>query len=254
MGTEPLVSDRSAGGGRRALPEGSESAWISATREFLGKCIAATHLREHASSLNGAGPGWNGVLDACVLEALDRFRHDLARFGLTPDSPAKLFQRLQLAPNLLATFFYRLNHALYRREMGFLPDVLAVVARLLTGTEIYYSSEIGPGLKLIHGVGTVIGAGCRIGSRFTVYQGVTIGDKLGKETGRRPVIENEVIVSAGAKILGPITIGSRTVIGANAVVTRSLPGRCMAGGLPTHLKVANITDEQFEHYVRSIRG
>ena len=88
------------------------------------------------------------------------------------------------------------------RGIAEVPDAVSVLSRWMTGVEIYYSAEIGPGLKIIHGLGTVIGAGCRVGSHFTIYQGVTLGDKLAPETGpgARPVIGDHVIASVGCSV------------------------------------------------------
>jgi len=107
---------------------------------------------------------------------------------------------------------------------------------------------------VIHGVGTVIGSMCRVGSHFTAYQNVTIGDKLGRDTGKRPEVGDYVIATAGAQILGSVTVGSRSVIGANAVVLRSLPERCVAAGVPARVVVADLSDEAFGEFWASIKG
>jgi serine O-acetyltransferase len=185
---------------------------------------------------------------------LGLFATDLARWGIPPESPEQLFNRLQLSLSLQATLFYRVSHQLYISGISFWPDVLSTASRILSGVEVYYSADIGSGLKLIHGVGTVIGAKSRIGRNFTVFQGVTIGDKLGAETGGRPQIGDDVILSAGAQVLGPVTIGSKTIVGANAVVIRSTPGRCVVAGVPAELKAKGLSDERFNEFVRAIKG
>ena len=169
---------------------------VAEAREFVRVCLSTTPLREHSRILDSEAGAGQRVPEGCVLEALEQFDTDLARWNLDFSSPKDLFRRLHLAPNLQATFFYRLNHVLYMNGVALVPDVIVVLARLLSGMVIYYSAEIGPGLKVIHGLGTVIGAGCEIGSRFTVYHGVTIGDKLGRQTGGRPVIGDDVVASA----------------------------------------------------------
>jgi serine O-acetyltransferase len=224
------------------------------TLEFLHAALLATPLRPHAGSFE---PGRaRAELEGVLVEALEAFETDLARWGLVFETPGELLGRLGLAPHLQATFLYRLCRALFLRNVEELPDVIATLSRLLSGMEIYYSAAIGPGLKIIHGLGTVIGAHCRIGSGFTIYQGATIGDKLGRQTGpdARPVIGDRVIVSAGASVLGPVTVGSETMIAANAVVLDSLPARCVAAGLPAQLKVENLSDEAFRQFWSSIGG
>lgn len=196
------------------------------------------------------------MLKDSFVESLAEFAPDLGRWNWRFEDPKKLFERLLLAPNLQAAYFYRLSHALFVREVELLPDVIAALSRWMTGVEIYYSAKIGPGLKVIHGLGTVIGARSRIGSHFTVYQGVTIGDKLGKQTGldQRPEIGDYVIACAGAAILGPIRIGDNTIIGVNSLVLDSLPSRCIAVGSPAEVKLDNLSDEAFQEYWTAIRG
>jgi serine O-acetyltransferase len=104
--------------------------------------------------------------------------------------------------------------------------------------------------------GTVIGAHSKIGNNFTVFQGVTIGDKISKRTGQdqRPRIGDYVVACAGVAILGPITIGEKTLIGANSVVLNSLPARCIAVGSPARVEVENLTDNDFFKFVSAFKG
>jgi serine O-acetyltransferase len=105
-------------------------------------------------------------------------------FGInTPAKSAMSIEQLRFHLNLQATYFYRVSHALWQRGIQWVPDVIGTVSKQITGLEIYYSAKIGPGLKIIHGVGAVIGAMCTVGSQFTIYQGATFGDKLGRDTG-----------------------------------------------------------------------
>lgn len=231
-----------------------EERFVSESLEFVRTCVSQTPLRRHADLFSLERANANQALKDCVSEGLARFRSDLARWQLAIESPEELFERLVLAPNLQATFFYRMSRALHLGNVELIPDVVATLSRLLTGMEIYYSADIGPGLKIIHGLGSVIGAKCKIGSHFTMYQSVTIGDKLGKQTGKRPTIGDYVIASAGVQVLGPVTIGAETIIGANSVVLRSLPGRCIAAGVPAQVKVADLSEEKFLEFLDSIKG
>jgi serine O-acetyltransferase len=219
---------------------------------FIRSCIEATPLNVESARFGRdcASP----EIQAALAEGFEAFQSDLERFRLRFENPSLLFDHLRLAPNLQATYFYRVSHALWLRKITRVPDVLAAVAKQLSGLEIYYSANIGPGLKVIHGVGTVIGAMCTVGSHFTVYQNVTIGDKLGRDTGKRPKLGDYVIATVGAKILGPITVGSRSVIGANAVVLESLPDRCVAAGVPARVVIADLSDEAFGEYWTSLKG
>ena len=233
----------------------TDEDYIGQALQFLRTCVSSTPLKKYESLFEG-GHDANDALRDCLMEGLSSFQPDLERWGLTIDSPEIFFDRLLLAPNLQATYLYRVCRALHLRDVDIVPNVLAAVSQLLTGVQIYYSANIGPGLKVIHGHGTIIGAGCRIGSHFTIYQNVTVGDRLGKDsgTGKRPVIGDYVIASAGAQILGPITIGFKTIIGANAVVIHSLPARCIAAGIPAKVKVADMEEERFLDFWQASKG
>jgi len=235
---------------------GDAEKFAEEARSFLAACLAASPQQRFQSLFERQNVEAGGDLWRALSESRDDFAPDLARVQLELGAPEQLFERLLLAPTLLAVYLYRLSHALFVRDVKLGPDVVSALSRWMTGAEIYYSAEIGPGFKLIHGLGTVIGARCRAGSHFTMYQGATLGDKLGKQTGldARPVIGDYVIVSAGASVLGPVTVGSKTVIGANAVVLDSLPGRCVAAGIPARVKVEDLSDAAFEEFWSSIRG
>src|SRR5262245_55397507 len=126
-----------------ASSSGSRCAWVTESLDFLHMCLAMTPLAEYSRLLELEARDRPGLPAGCVREALEAFGSDLARWDLRPESPAELFRRLQLAPNLQATFFYRLSRAAYEHRVELLPDIIGVMARILCGTEIYYSAEIG---------------------------------------------------------------------------------------------------------------
>ena len=232
----------------------TERTVITESAEFFRSCLSSTPLRRYAELFELERVVSDSAFKDCLLDGFADFTVDLARWQLRFEEPKDLFEQLPLAAQLEATYFYRVSHACFLRGVEQLPHVIAALSRLLTGTEIYFSAEIKPGLKLIHGLGCVIGTGCQVGSDFTVYQGVTIGDKLGRHTGKQPVIGDRVIVSAGTQVLGPVTIGSETVIGANSVVLDSVPGRCVVAGVPAQVKIANLSDEAFGEFWTAIKG
>jgi serine O-acetyltransferase len=223
-----------------------------AIREWL---LASPHSRYATEFTEDGFLKTEGNIES-MGRTLSLFKTDLLRWNWRTGISEDVFEKLVLAPNLLAVFFYRLSHELFKTRAAMTPDILAALARWMTGVEIYYSAEIGKGLKVIHGLGTVVGAGSKIGDFFTIYQGVTIGDRLGRESGldKRPVIGDYVIASAGCTIMGPLRIGSRSIIGANAVVLQSLPGNCIAAGCPATIRKENISEEIFHEYWKSIKG
>ena len=141
-----------------------------------------------------------------------------------------------------AMLFYRLSHWLVNRRIPFLPRALSQFARFLTGIEIHPGATIGSGLFIDHGMGVVIGETSDIGDNVTLFQGVTLGG-TGKQRGKRhPTIGSHVVVGAGAKVLGPITVGDYVKIGANSVVLQDVPDHSTVVGIPG--RIVRIKDER----------
>ena len=139
---------------------------------------------------------------------------------------------LLLYSGVHALLAYRLSHKLYEKESFLAARAISQVARFITGIEIHPGATIGKGLMIDHGMGVVIGETTVIGDNCTIYQGVTLGG-TGKDVGKRhPTLGNNVMVGAGAKVLGPFTIGDNTKIAANAVVLVEMPNNCTAVGIP----------------------
>jgi serine O-acetyltransferase len=136
---------------------------------------------------------------------------------------------------LHAVWFYRINHGLWDRGFLLLGRWLSQWARLWTGIEIHPGAQIGRRLFIDHGMGVVIGETAIVGDDVTLYQGVTLGG-TGKEKGKRhPTIEDRVVVGDGAKILGNITVGKNSRIGAGSVVLRNVPDDSTVVGVPGHI-------------------
>jgi serine O-acetyltransferase len=139
--------------------------------------------------------------------------------------------------------FHRVAHALERIRVPVLPRLLMTIARMLGGIEIHPSARIGRGLFIDHGMGVVIGETAVLGHNVTIFQGVTLGG-TGKEKGKRhPTIGDNVVIGAGAKVLGNITIGSDSMIGANAVVIKDVPPHSTVVGVPG--RITRIKDRHF---------
>ncbi|MFZ5799886.1 MAG: serine O-acetyltransferase EpsC [Candidatus Omnitrophota bacterium] len=127
---------------------------------------------------------------------------------------------------------YRIARALLKIKIPFLPRALSQLARFFTGIEIHPGATIGKGLFIDHGMGVVIGETSILGDNITLYQGVTLGG-TGKEKGKRhPTLGNNVVIGTGAKVLGNITIGDNSYIGANAVVIKDVPANSTVVGVP----------------------
>ena len=155
-----------------------------------------------------------------------------------------LLEVLLTYPGLHALVFHRIAHALDRVKAPVLPKLLMTAARLVTGVEIHPAATIGRGLFIDHGAGVVIGETAVIGDNVTLFQGVTLGG-TGKERGKRhPTIGNNVVVGAGAKILGNITVGHHSMVGANAVVIRDVPEDSTVVGVPG--RITRTKDRHFE--------
>lgn len=135
-------------------------------------------------------------------------------------------------PGLQALSLYRFAHQLYQLNLPFVPRLISHIARFLTGIEIHPGATIGRGVFIDHGMGVVIGETAIVGDYALIYQGVTLGG-TGKETGKRhPTLGENVIVGAGAKVLGNLTLGNNVRIGAGSVVLRDVPSDCTVVGIP----------------------
>ncbi|ALM56068.1 serine acetyltransferase [Staphylococcus equorum] len=134
-----------------------------------------------------------------------------------------------------AVWSHLIAHELYRKKKYILARLISQVARFFTGIEIHPGAKIGKRLFIDHGMGVVIGETCNIGNNVTIYQGVTLGG-TGKERGKRhPDIGDNVLIAAGAKVLGDIKIDSNVNIGANSVVLNSVPSYSTVVGIPGHI-------------------
>ena len=143
-----------------------------------------------------------------------------------------LIEVVLLYPGFHVLVYHRVAHWLYRRGRFFLARLVSQRARRRTGIEIHPGAQIGPGLFIDHGMGIVVGETAVIGANCTVYHHVTLGG-TGKDVGKRhPTIGDNVLIGAGATILGPVTIGHNTRVAAGSVVLKDLPENVTAAGVP----------------------
>lgn len=185
--------------------------------------------------------GWKNTtyLKECSLvfdndiysKALETFLYDYKKWFPNDDCVDR--QKLLLTPQLHGILAYRIASLWYRSldtptNTLAQQDIVSNIGRINSLSEIYYSANIGQGLKINHGIGTVIGARCVIGNDCIIHQNVTFGDK---HSGR-PILGDNCIVYAGAMIIGNITIGNNCIIGANSVVMDSFPDESVIAGCP----------------------
>ncbi|AKE40805.1 Serine acetyltransferase [Corynebacterium kutscheri] len=137
---------------------------------------------------------------------------------------------------LHAIWVHRISHWLWLRGHRGLARVLAQLTRFFTGIEIHPGATIGRRFFIDHGMGIVIGETAEIGDGVMLYHGVTLGGQVLTQTKRHPTLEDGVTIGAGAKILGPITIGAGSSVGANAVVTKDVPAEHIAVGIPAQVR------------------
>ena len=163
---------------------------------------------------------------------LDHMREDLKAVRERDPAATSTLQVALLYSGLHAIWAYRAAHRLQAAGMGFAARALSQTARWLTGVEIHPAAAIGRRFFIDHGMGVIIGETAVIGDDVLLYQGVTLGG-TGKESGKRhPTLGDRVVVGAGAKVLGNITIGSDTRIGANSVVLHDVPPHSTVVGIP----------------------
>ncbi|MEO1677802.1 MAG: serine O-acetyltransferase [Pseudomonadota bacterium] len=138
-------------------------------------------------------------------------------------------------PGLHAALAHRLAHGLWRARWRTLARILSYLARMATGVDIHPGARIGPGLFIDHGSGVVIGETAEVGRDVTLYHGVTLGGVSWSPGKRHPTLGDGVMVGAGAKILGPITLGARARVGANSVVVEAVPEEATVVGIPARI-------------------
>lgn len=161
-----------------------------------------------------------------------RIKEDIK--AITERDPAvrSVFEIIFTYPGFHAINVHRICHWLYNKRMYVLARAISQIMRFLTGIEIHPGAKIGRGVFIDHGMGVVIGETAEIGDNVTMYQGVTLGG-TGKDIGKRhPTIGNNVLISAGAKILGPFNVGDNSKVGAGAVVLKEVPPNCTVVGIP----------------------
>lgn len=169
-------------------------------------------------------------------------------------------------PGLWALFFHRIAHWIYKKGLRFLPRFISAIGLFLTTIDIHPAATLGRRVFIDHGVGVVIGETAIVGDDVIIYQQVTLGGVSTSKGKRHPTLENGVVIGAGAKVLGNITIGENSKVGANSVVVKDVPADSTAVGIParvlkrgfdktplSHNKIPDVNKEIFEYLLNRMK-
>ncbi|EKG39921.1 serine O-acetyltransferase [Pseudomonas syringae] len=174
----------------------------------------------------------------------ERLREDIQSVFHRDPAARNAFEVLTCYPGMHAIWLHRFAHILWRTGWKWAARVVSNFGRWMTGIEIHPGARIGRRFFIDHGMGIVIGETAEIGNDVTLYQGVTLGGTSWNAGKRHPTLEDGVVVGAGAKVLGPFTVGAGAKIGSNAVVTKAVPAGATAVGIPGRIIVKS--DDEVE--------
>lgn len=183
-------------------------------------------MLKHGSWATTAPPGWRVLLDEDLRTAAAR------------DPAARSRAELMLAyPGLHAIWLHRLAHRMWQRPgLRLAARVLSHLNRGVTGIEIHPGARIGRRFFIDHGMGVVIGETAEVGDDVMLYHGVTLGGRSASRGKRHPTVEDGVTIGAGARVLGPVTVGAHAQVGANAVVVKDVPAGAVVVGVPGRVR------------------
>ena len=200
-----------------------------------------------------------------MIKLLQLIKEDFNTVKKNDPALHSTFERFFNYPGLWAMFFYRIAHWLYGKGLRFIPRLISAFGMFLTMIDIHPGATIGRRVFIDHGVGVVIGETTIIGEDVLIYQQVTLGGVSTVKGKRHPTLENNVVIGAGAKVLGNITIGANSKVGANSVVVKDVPADSTAVGIParvlkrgydksplSHDKIPDVNKEIFEYLLKRI--
>jgi serine O-acetyltransferase len=200
-----------------------------------------------------------------MLKVLQLIKEDFTNVKRNDPALHSTFELFFNYPGLWAIFFYRIAHRLYNLGLRFLPRFISAMGQFLTMIDIHPAAQIGRRVFIDHGTGVVIGETVIIGDDVLIYQQVTLGGVSTTKGKRHPTIGNHVVIGAGAKVLGNITIGEYSKVGANSVVIKNVPPHSTAIGIParvlkrgydktplSHNKIPDVNKEIFEYLLKRI--
>jgi serine O-acetyltransferase len=176
----------------------------------------------------------------------DHLKEDIAIVFERDPAARTHWEILTTYPGVHALLMHRVAHFLWQKRLFWLARFSSHLARFLTGIEIHPGASIGHRVFIDHGMGVVIGETAIIGDDCTLYHGVTLGGTSWNKGKRHPTLENGVVIGAGAKILGPITLGAGAKVGSNAVVVKDVPANATAIGIPARILEETPVDKKAE--------
>ena len=178
-----------------------------------------------------------------------RFIEDIQSVFERDPAARNTFEIITCYSGVQAMLFYRLTHRLWLLKLKWLARFISMLSRWFTGIEIHPGATIGRRFFIDHGMGVVIGETAEIGDDVTLYHGVTLGGTTWNKGKRHPTLGNNVVIGAGAKILGPITLGDHVKVGSNSVVVKSIEAGKTVAGVPGRvLKDKTTKSDQFDSY------
>lgn len=183
---------------------------------------------------------------------LERIREDIRSVFDRDPAARHSLEILTCYPGVHAMLVHRASHWLWGAGLKWAARFTSHIGRFLTGIEIHPGATIGRRFFIDHGMGVVIGETAEIGDDCTLYHGVTLGGTTWEKGKRHPTLENGVVIGAGAKVLGPITVGANARIGSNAVVVRDVPAGATVVGIPGRV-VQQAVDEKFRQRAETAR-
>ena len=169
------------------------------------------------------------------MSVIGRIRRDIRAARERDPAAVSNLEIILAYPGFHARQFHRLAHTLYNLRVPLLPRLISHVSRFLTGIEIHPGAKIGERLFIDHGMGVVIGETSEIGDNCHLYQGVTLGGTSTKREKRHPTLGDNVVVGAGAQVIGAIHVGENARIGAGSVVVTNVPANATVIGVPGHV-------------------
>ena len=182
-----------------------------------------------------------------------RIREDIESVFERDPAARNTLEVLTTYPGLHAVWGHRISGVLWHHHMKWLARVVSNLFRWLTGIEIHPGASIGCRFFIDHGMGVVIGETAIIGNDCTLYHGVTLGGTSWDKGKRHPTLEDNVVIGAGAKVLGPITIGTSAKIGSNSVVVKDVPSRATVIGIPGHIVNTDLTKNDHKRKEQEIK-